>query len=158
MLKSHKHSKMIKTHFLSFVFHNDWLQKQCCLSVKSRTPTLSVVVNVLLSIYCHLGSGMPYLHIFCWRNGRVIRCNDWLMGVKNSSVIGIRKQAMIRKNVKANCIACELLVKRVVTFGVVLYRNHWLLNFAELQIGSSIKYKIFCLEYIFSNVIKSKEF
>ena len=27
------------------------------------------------------------------------------------------------KNINANCIACELSVKRVDTFGVVLYRN-----------------------------------
>ena len=27
------------------------------------------------------------------------------------------------KNIKPNFIACELSVKRVVTFGVVLYRN-----------------------------------
>ena len=41
--------------------------------------------------------------------------------------------------------ACELWVKKVGTFGVVLYCNQWpvnfILHFAELHIGSSIKYK-----------------
>ena len=46
---------------------------------------------------------------------------------------------------KAICIACELSVKIVDTFGVVLYRNQWpvnfILHFAKLTIGSSIEYK-----------------
>ena len=37
--------------------------------------------------------------------------------------------------------ACKLWVKRVCTFGVVLYRNQWpvnfILHFAKLHIGSS---------------------
>ena len=49
------------------------------------------------------------------------------------------------KNVKAKFIACEFSVKRVVTFGVVQYRNqrpvNCILHFAELNIGSSIRYK-----------------
>ena len=28
------------------------------------TPNAVVVVNVLLRIFCHIGSGMPYLRIF----------------------------------------------------------------------------------------------
>ena len=28
------------------------------------TPNFVVIVNVLLPICCHIGSGMPYLHIF----------------------------------------------------------------------------------------------
>ena len=34
------------------------------LSVKSMTPYFVVVVGVVLPIYCHIGSGMPYLCIF----------------------------------------------------------------------------------------------
>ena len=65
-------------------------------------------------------------------------------------MVGIRKQAMSRsnlqqKNTNTNFIACELLVQRVDTFGVVLYRIqrpvNFTLHFIELQIGSSIKYK-----------------
>ena len=45
----------------------------------------------------------------------------------------------------AKFCACELLVKRVGTFGVVLYCNQWpanyILHFAELHIGSSIRYE-----------------
>ena len=43
---------------------------------------------------------------------------------------------------KSLFFACELSAKRFVTFGVVLYRNVWpinfILHFAELQIGSPI--------------------
>ena len=34
------------------------------LSVKNRTPYFVVVVGVVLPIYCHIGSGMPYLYVF----------------------------------------------------------------------------------------------
>ena len=47
------------------LFHNDLLQKHCWLSRKSMTPNFIVVVSVLLQICCHIGSGMPYLWIFC---------------------------------------------------------------------------------------------
>ena len=59
-----KHSKIIETHFLSFVFQNGWLQNYCWLSVKSVTPNFVVIVNVLLPICCHIGWDMPYLSIF----------------------------------------------------------------------------------------------
>ena len=46
------------------------------------------------------------------------------------------------KNINAKFIACDFSVKRVVTFGMVLYRNQWPVNFnlhfAELHIGCSI--------------------
>ena len=49
------------------------------------------------------------------------------------------------KKLKRYFFACELWVKRVGTFGVVLYRNQWLLNFilhlTELHIGISIRYE-----------------
>ena len=64
ILENHKHSKIFETHFLSFVFHNDWLQNHCWLSVKSTTPNVVVVVSVLLPICCHIGWGMPYMCIF----------------------------------------------------------------------------------------------
>ena len=64
MMKNHKHLTMNETHFLSFVFHNDWLQNHCWLSVKSMAPNFVVVVSILLPICCHIGWGMPYLCIF----------------------------------------------------------------------------------------------
>ena len=49
------------------------------------------------------------------------------------------------KTIKANFFACELWVKRVGKFGVVLYPNerpvNFNLHFAELNIGSSIRYE-----------------
>ena len=50
--------------FLSFVLNNDWLQNHCWPSLKSMAPNFVVVVSVLLSICCHIGSGMLYLCIF----------------------------------------------------------------------------------------------
>ena len=54
------------------------------------------------------------------------------------------------KNINTKFFAYELWVKRVGTFGVVLYRNQWpvnfILHFAELHIGSSdmkILWKLF---------------
>ena len=40
--------KKYENRFLSFVFHNDWLQNNYLLPVKSKIPNLVVVVNVLL--------------------------------------------------------------------------------------------------------------
>ena len=56
--------KTDKTPFLSLVFHNDWVQNHCWLSVKSMTPNFVVVFKDLMPIFCHIGSGVPYLHIF----------------------------------------------------------------------------------------------
>ena len=52
------------TPFLSFVFHNDWLQNHCWRLVRSMTPTFVVVVSVLLPSCYHIGWDMPYLYIF----------------------------------------------------------------------------------------------
>ena len=48
---------MIETHFLSFVFNDDWLQN----SAKGMTPNFVVFVSVLLPICCHIGWGVSYL-------------------------------------------------------------------------------------------------
>ena len=50
------------------------------------------------------------------------------MDVKTCLWLELEKKAMTRsslqqKNIKTKLIACELSVKVVVTFGVVLYRN-----------------------------------
>ena len=64
-------------------------------------------------------------------------------------MVGIRNQGMTRsnKNIKVKFIACDYSVKRVVTFGVVLYRNQWPVNcifhFSELHIGSSIRFSFY---------------
>ena len=48
------------------------------------------------------------------------------------------------QNINANSFACEFWVKRVGAFGVVPYHSQWPINcnvhFAELHIGSSIRY------------------
>ena len=50
--------------FLSFVFHNDWLQNHPWLSLKSMTPNFEAVVSVLLPICGQICQGMPYMCIF----------------------------------------------------------------------------------------------
>ena len=50
--------------FLSFVFHNDWLQNHCWLSLKSMTPNFVAVVSVLLPICGQICQGMPIMCIF----------------------------------------------------------------------------------------------
>ena len=55
------------------------------------------------------------------------------------------KVKVAAKNKNANFLAGELWVKRAVAFVVVLYRNqcpmNLILHFAELHIGSSIRYE-----------------
>ena len=52
---------------------------------------------------------------------------------------------VVAKNKNAKLFACELWVKMVGTFGVVLYHNQWpvnfILHFAKIHIGSSIRYE-----------------
>ena len=45
------------------------------------------------------------------------------MGVKTRFVVGIRQVKVSAKKMNAKFIACELFVKGVCTFVVVLYRN-----------------------------------
>ena len=49
------------------------------------------------------------------------------------------------KSINAKFFACKIWVKRIGTFGVVLYRNQWPVNFilhsADLHISSSIRYE-----------------
>ena len=82
------------------------------------TPNVVVVGNVSMPICCHIGSGMPYLHI----------CVQEIV-VKTILWSELEKKAMTRprlqqNNIKANFIARELLVKRVVSLGIGLYHNH----------------------------------
>ena len=54
-----------------------------------------------------------------------------------------KKVKVSAKNVNVKIFACELWVKRVGTFGVVLYHKQWPVNFILyfLHIGSSIRYE-----------------
>ena len=65
------------------------------------------------------------------------------------------------KNVYAKCFACELWIKRVDTFGVALYRNQWpvifIVYFAELHIGSSIRYENTFLWKLCSQIVYSQK-
>ena len=57
-------------------------------------------------------------------------------------------------------MACELWVERVGTFAVVLYRNqrpvNFILQFAELHSGSSLRYKYSLFEKYFLKCNKVK--
>ena len=68
ILKSHKRSKMIGTHFFSFVFHNDWLQNLRWFSLQKLAPNFEAVVSVLLQICGQICWGMPYPCIFVEEN------------------------------------------------------------------------------------------
>ena len=63
-------------------------------------------------------------------------------------MVRIRSNKQVKaaaKIINAEIFACELWVKRVGTFGVVLCGNQWsihfILHFAELHIDSSIRYE-----------------
>ena len=70
-------------------------------------------------------------------------------GCENLFVVGISisndQVKVVAENKNAKMFACELWVKRDGTLGVVLYRNHWpvnfILHFAKLHIVSSIRYE-----------------
>ena len=64
ILKVTNIQKRLKRRIFSFIFHNDWLQNQCWLSVKGYAPNFNVVVIIILSLYCQIGSTMPYLCIY----------------------------------------------------------------------------------------------
>ena len=57
------------------------------------------------------------------------------------------------KNKNAKFFACKRWIKRICTFGVVPYRNQWpvnfILHFAELHSGSSIRYENTLFKYYF---------
>ena len=62
ILKSHKLSKMIETHFYRLYFI--MTGSKIIAGSSSKVPNFVVVASVLLPICCHIGSGMPYLCIF----------------------------------------------------------------------------------------------
>ena len=72
-----------------------------------------------------------------------------------------RPEKVVAKNKNAKMFACELWVKRVGIFGVVLYRNQWpvnfILHFAKLHIDGSIRYESTLFKNILSNTLLSKE-
>ena len=59
ILKSHKHSKMIETHFYRL-----YTIMAGSKIIAGMTPNFLVFISVLLPICCHIGWGMPYLCIF----------------------------------------------------------------------------------------------
>ena len=50
--------------FLSFEFHNDWLQNHRWFSLQNMAPNFEAVFSVLLQICSQIYRGMPYLCIF----------------------------------------------------------------------------------------------
>ena len=87
-------------------------------------------------------------------------CIYWQMGVNTSLWSELEHKQLpgkvSTKNKNTIFFACKLWVKRVCTFGVVLYRNQWpvnfILHFAKLHIGSSIRYENTLLKYYFLKV------
>ena len=69
-------------------------------------------------------------------------------------------RSSFQQNIKTKFIACDFLVKKVVTFGVVLYLNqgpvNGILHFAELHIDSSIRYKKTLVGNYFLKCYKTK--
>ena len=69
-------------------YHSFWLYNHCWLSVKSMTPYFVALVNVLLPMFCHIGWGMPYLHIFVYEIVELLgaMADKW---IETFSVFGI---------------------------------------------------------------------
>ena len=90
-------------------------------------PNFVIVFNVLLPICSHIGSGLLYLLIFCEESFALFgaKTDKWLIQLiycRNQKTSN--DQAKFEaKNINVNFNACELSVKRVVTFGAVLYRK-----------------------------------
>ena len=63
IVKSHKRSKMIETHFYRL---NSTMNGSKIIAdpLKSMAPNFVLVVSVLLLNCCHIGSGMTQLRIF----------------------------------------------------------------------------------------------
>ena len=91
------------------------------------TPSFVVFVSVLLPMCCHIGWAMSYLYIFVEEVVTLLGAitDKWVQTLvcgqnQNISNDEVKVSA---KNINANFFACELCVKRVGTFGVVLYSN-----------------------------------
>ena len=87
---------------------------------KLRHLILYFLVSVLPPICCHIGWGLSYLCIF------VEEVVTLLGVITDKLVLSVVRNDQVKgeaKNINAKCFACELWVKRVGTFGVVLYRN-----------------------------------
>ena len=88
-------------------------------------------------------------------------------GLEHLSVVRIKSISndqvkVAAKNKNAKFFACELRVKRVGIFDVVLYRSQWPVNFifhfAELHIGSYIRYENNLFKNIFFKCYCQKKF
>ena len=64
ILKSHKRSKMIETHFYRLYSIMTGSKNHCWLSLKSMAPNFVAVVSVLLPFCGQICQGMPYVCIF----------------------------------------------------------------------------------------------
>ena len=62
ILLSHKRSKAINTRFIVCI-PNDLHQNNRWFSVIGMSANFVAVVNILMLKCCHIGSGMPFLHI-----------------------------------------------------------------------------------------------
>ena len=94
---------------------------------KVHNLIIVVCVSVLLPICCHIGSGMPYMGIFdedvVTLLGAITDKLVLTLVCGQNLNISNDQVKFAAKNINAQFFACELWVKRVGTFGVVLYRN-----------------------------------
>ena len=101
---------------------------------------------------------MPYLCIFV---EEVVMLLGKLLttGCKHLSNINYGQVKVAAKNIHTKRFASELWVKKVGTFGAVLYQNQLPMHFAELYIGSSIRYeKIMFGNYFFTFLYSQTNF
>ena len=91
------------------------------------THNFVVCVSVLLPICCHIGWGMPYLCIFVEEFVTLLGAitDKWVYTFVCGQTYNISNDQVkvVAKHLNAKFFACEFWVKRVGTFGVVLYRN-----------------------------------
>ena len=141
ILKSHKHPE---THFYRL-----YSIMTGSIIIAGSPSKVWHLILLLLSVF-YSSAQVCY---FCWSRCCVIGGGQWLInGCENLSRLELEHKKWQGKGCSKNTnaififFAYELWVKRVGTFGVVLYHNQWSVNFilcfTELQIGGSIKYKI----------------
>ena len=90
-------------------------------------PNILFIVNALIQIFYHIGSGLPYLHIFVRESVALLGAmtDEWMRNLfcGQNQKISSDQVKFAAKKIKTNFIACKLSVNRVVSFGVVLYCN-----------------------------------
>ena len=85
------------------------------------TPNFVVVVNVLQSVCCHIGSGMPNLRIHVFVQDVAVLLGAmtdkwmWKLICGRNEKKSNDEVKFTTKNIKAKLIACDFLVTGIVT-------------------------------------------